>query len=185
MSKPTVDLTPVEDQSAPGRRLWLPCILLFSCLLFAHSASAQVDRPSAISDVTKQVLTDPTTYLPSAIVYSSMQLDWNSSQPFFRYGFVEDNRRYTRSGLPHDLAIDYGAGNRKIIGDSLAILPASLANNAINRVLQRTLNERFPRQRKLWSTIAWIERAAFASYSASVVSSPHFEQWKKNQQLAK
>jgi hypothetical protein len=37
----------------------------------------------------------------------------------------------------------------------------------------------------VWSTLAWIERAAVASYTASVVAGPHFEQWKKNQRLAK
>jgi hypothetical protein len=60
-----------------------------------------------------------------------------------------------------------------------------MANNALNRVLQRSLNGRFPKQRKLWTTLAWIERAAFASYSTYLVSGPHFEQWKKNERMAK
>lgn len=185
MSHPTANLIAIDYHRVAARRVWLCCALLFACLLLSHSAFAQNDRPAVFSEITKQVLTDPTTYVPSATLYNSMQLDWNSSQPLFRNGFLENNARYTRSGLPHDLAMSYGAGNLKIAGDSLMIVPASLANNALNRVLQHSLNERFPQHRKMWATLAWIERATFASYSAYEVSSPHFEQWKKNERLAK
>ena len=186
MAKSTFDLIPRDTQRVIVPRRWFSYLLIIVCLLFAREGFAQDDRPpSAIAEVTKQVLVDPMTYLPAAVFYSSLQLDWNSSQPFFQNGFVEENARYTRSGRAHDFALSYGEGNRKILTDSLAIVPASMANNALNRVLQRSLNGRFPKQRKLWTTLAWIERAAFASYSTYLVSGPHFEQWKKNERMAK
>jgi hypothetical protein len=123
--------------------------------------------------------------MPAGLLYTSMQLDWNSSQPFFQNGFFENNARYTRSGLPRDVPISYAAGNRKLIIESVAVIPSSLANNALNRVIQRGLNERFPNKRKLWTVLAFVERAAFASYASYLVSTPHFEQWRANEQLAK
>jgi hypothetical protein len=161
------------------------CVLLLAGLMFSSAVFAQDEKPSGTAAVAKQVLADPTTYVPAVLTYGALQLDWNSSQRFFKNGFVEDNARYTQSGLPHDRAMSYGAGNAKLVGDSLAILPASIANNALNRFIQRGLTERSPEHRRLWSTLAWIERAAFASYSSYVVAGPHLEQWRKNQRLAK
>lgn len=167
----------------------LLCVLGLACLLLSpQSSAAQESRDeagSAVATIAKQVLTDPTTYAPAGLLYVSMQLDWNSSQPFFENGFVENNARYTRSGLPYDAPISYASGNRKLILDSMAVVPSSMANNALNRLMQRTLNERFPNKRKLWTVLAFVERAAFASYSSYLISSPHFEQWKANERLAK
>ncbi len=168
--------------------MWILAKVLLALLLAVHPAVAQsqftdADRTSPVADVAKQVLTDPTTYVPASLLYVSMKLDWNSSQPLFQLGYVEDNPRYTRTGLPQDAPISYGAGNRKLLMQSLAILPSSMANNAINRVVQRGLTARFPHSRKLWSVLSWTERAVFASYTSYVISSPHFEQWKKNQQM--
>lgn len=165
------------------------CVLGLACVLLSPQSSAAQqsgdEGGSAIATITKQVLTDPTTYAPSGLLYVSMQLDWNSSQQFFENGFVENNARYTQSGLPQGAPISYAAGNRKLILDSLAVIPPSMANNALNRLMQRTLNERFPNKRKLWTVLAFVERAAFASYASYRISSPHFEQWKANERLAK
>ena len=194
MTNPAVVRTSIErlphsnSLRQPATHLFLVVVFVIVCLLgWVPGAAAQTgdERPSPLVEITKQVFTDPTTYLPSGMLYTSMQLDWNSSQPFFANGYLEQNARFTRSGLPHDKPISYAAGNRKLMMQSLAIMPSGIANNALNRVLQRTLTERFPEKRKLWTTLAWIERAAFASYTSYLVSSPHFEQWKKNERLAK
>jgi hypothetical protein len=113
-----------------------------------------------------------------------MRLDWESSQPFFRNGFVEDNARYTQSGLAKDKPLSYSEGNRQILRDSLIVLPASFANNALVHMVERRLSDRFPGQRKLWKTLSWIERVAFSGYTSYKLSSPHFRQWQKNKQLA-
>jgi hypothetical protein len=165
-------------------------VVLLASVIAVHPAVAQspfadADRTSPVVDVAKQVLTDPTTYVPASFLYTSMQLDWNSSQPLFGLGYVEENPRYTQSGLPKDTPISYGAGNRRLLMRSLAVVPSSMANNTISRAVQRGLNARFPNHRKLWSVLSWTERAAFAAYTGYFVSSPHFEQWKKNRQMIK
>jgi hypothetical protein len=193
MSETTVEIIAFSDRRVFGTilgkaahallALLLACVVCFPSQVAAQETQDAGRSPAAT--ITKQVLTDPTTYLPAGLLYTSMQLDWNSSQPFFANGFVENNAKYTRSGLPRDLPISYGAGNRKLIMESVAVIPSSLANNAINRVIQRSLNERFPNKRKLWTVLAFVERAAFASYASYLVSTPHFEQWRMNERLAK
>ena len=149
----------------------------------AYAQSETGNDGSAFATITKQVLTDPTTYAPTAILYSSMKLDWNSSQPLFARGYLEQNRRYTVSGQSLDVPVSFREGNQRLLMDSLAVLPSSIANNAVNRVLQRSLTERHPEKRKLWATLAFIERMAFASYTSYVLSSPHFDQWQRNKQM--
>jgi hypothetical protein len=191
MSMPSADFIRADDsRGTVGRTTWILTYVLLALVIAVHPAVAQsqfgdADRPSPVADVAKQVLTDPTTYVPVSLLYVSTQLDWNSSQPLFQLGYFEDNPRYTQTGRPHDTPMSYGAGNHKLLMQSLAILPSSMANNAINRVVQRGLTARFPNSRKLWSVLAWTERAAFASCTSYVISSPHFEQWKKNQQMIK
>ncbi len=41
-----------------------------------------------------------------------------------------------------------------------------------------------PSERKVWTTISWIERSAFAGYVSYQLSSVHFQQWQKNKQIA-
>ena len=163
------------------------CLLLV-CVLAATAtdarASEEDERPSPLASIARQVVSDPTTFMPGALLYVSMQLDWNSSQPFFQNGFVERNARYTRSGVSGDVPISYGDGNRKLVVDALAVVPASLANNAVNRATERILSVRFPSKEKLWTTIAYVERAVFASYASYVVSGPHFRRWRANERLA-
>jgi hypothetical protein len=153
-------------------------------LFFCATASAQ-DHEEGRAPIVLDVVRDPTTWAPAALLYTSMRLDWSSSQPFFQNGFAERNARYTQSGRPNDWPLGYSEGNAKILKDSLAVLPASLANNAIAQLIERRLTDRFPGQRKLWKTLSWIERVAFASYVSYSLSAPHFQQWQLNKQLAK
>jgi hypothetical protein len=190
MPRITIDLIGLEPRRTAQRRIGVRGGLLLTCMLALHStAMAQSPRsddarPSAVVEIAKQVVTDPTTYVPASVLYTSMQLDWNSSQPLFQRGYVEQNARYTQSGLSRDLPLSYANGNRKLVMDSLAVLPLSIANNALDRIIERRLTERFPHKRRLWKTFGWAERVAFASYTAYLLSNPHFEQWQKNQQMA-
>ena len=105
-------------------------------------------RRSGVSDqrapIAVELLRDPTIYAPSALLYASMRLDWNSSQPFFQNGFVEENARYTRSGFARDTPLSYSDGNRQILKDALMILPLSIVNSAVTHMVERRLSERFP-----------------------------------------
>lgn len=138
----------------------------------------------AVADVARQVATDPTTYAPAAILYTSLRLDWSSSQPLFRQGYVEDNPLYTVSGLPHDVPVSYHEGNRRILLDSLANLSPMIVNNAVSRVSERALVARFPDHPKLIHALGWIERISFSTYLSYQLSSRHFEQWQRNKEMA-
>lgn len=163
-------------------------VIAFLALIIIWSSNAAAQETGNgggfVKDVAKQVLLDPTTYAPAAVLYTSMQLDWNTSQPLFQAGYVELNARYTRSGFSGDTPVSYSAGNRQLLLDSLAVVPSSLANNALNRVIERGLISKYPDKRALWKTIGWVERIAFASYASYVVSRPHFEQWRTNLRMA-
>jgi len=137
-----------------------------------------------VASMAGAVVIDPTTYATSAMLYETMQLDWVSSQPFFRNGFVEDNGRYTVSGLPHDIPISYAEGNRRILQDALANLPMALSHNAANRLIERMLIDRYPNHPGFIRTLGWIERISFASYMSYRLSADHFRQWRTNEQLA-
>ena len=80
-------------------------ILLSMMILTPAIASAQTETDSnVVWDVTKAVLFDPTTYAPATLSYTSMKMDWDSSQTLFRNGWVEQNQRFTISGRPNDVA---------------------------------------------------------------------------------
>ena len=165
------------------------CVASF--LLIASTAGAQDIKtesstlPSLASDVAKGVIFDPTTYAPAAILYTSMRLDWKTSQPFFAHGFVEANDRYTISGRSHDVPVSFAQGNRQILTDSLLALPMSFANNSASRVAERMLIDRFPSHPKLFRTLGWIERSAFAGYMSNRLAAKHFRQWQQNVDLAR
>jgi hypothetical protein len=156
--------------------------LAFRAPLFAQESAADGGaEPSAFfKKIAKQVVVDPTTYAPSAIMYTSMRLDWSSSQPFFRRGFLEANARYTRSGLPRDTPLSYEDGNKQILLDSLALMPIMAANNAASRSLEQLLIGRYPSKSKLVRTLGWIERVGVASYLSYRFSAQHFRQWQAN-----
>jgi hypothetical protein len=169
-------------------------ILLFAVvfLISAVVPAAAQEEPSvdgrstihAIGDVARQVATDPTTYAPAAILFTSLRLDWSSSQPLFHQGFVEDNPRYTQSGLPHDVPVSYREGNRRILLDALANLSPMIVNNTVSRFSERALVNRFPDHPRLIHALGWIERISFSAYLSYQLSSRHFEQWQRNKQMA-
>ena len=162
-----------------------------SFLLLALTARAQDIKPETsglpplVSDLTKGVAFDPTTYAPAAILYTSLRLDWKSSQPFFEHGFVEANGRYTISGRSHDVPVSFAQGKRQILIDSLLNLPMSVANNATSRIAERMLVRRFPSHPKLLHALGWIERSAFAGYMSNRLAAKHFRQWQQNVHLAR
>lgn len=142
------------------------------------------ERPSIVAGSIKAVVLDPTTYAPAAILYESMLLDWKSSQPFFQRGFVEDNPRYTVNGLPHDVAVSYEAGKRKILVETLAVVPMMLANNATSHLIERSLIRRYPDHGRLLRALGWAERISLSALVSYQLSAVHFQQWQANQQLA-
>ena len=143
------------------------------------------DQPSAVWDVTRRTLLDPTTYAPAVLSYGATRLDWDSSQIFFQHGFVEQNRRFTVSGFSYDVPIGYAAGNRQILIDSLGILQMSVINNVTTNVLENILIKRYPHRRKLLRTLGWVERIGFASYWSYRLSADHFRKWRENERSAK
>ena len=163
------------------------CGLLIALMLCSSvCASAQdQDRSSPLGDVFKRVVFDPTTYGPAIVMYDSAHVDWKTSQPFFRNGFYERNPRYTVSGLPNDVPLSYGAGNRQIVSDALADLQISFVNNLTGNVIERVLVDRYPNHRRLWRTLGWVERISFASYTSYLWSAEHFRQARLNEQLAR
>lgn len=160
-------------------------MLLSLMVLTPATASAQAETDSNIFwDVTKAVVFDPTTYAPATLSYTSMKLDWVSSQPLFRNGWVEQNRLFTVSGRPNDLPISFADGNRKIRTMALLHLQESIINNVAANVFERVLAEKYPQHRKLFKVLSWVERIAFASYVSYAASANHFKQTERNRQLA-
>jgi hypothetical protein len=160
-------------------------LLLPAGPLFAQDVATGSPKVSSLtSDLTKGVLLDPTTYVPAAVLYTSMRLDWKTSQPFFEHGYVEANDRYTISGRAHDVPVSFGQGKRQILTDSLLNLPMSIVNNASSRVAERFLMNRYPDHPKLIRTLGWIERTAFAGYMSNRLAAKHFRQWQQNVRLA-
>ena len=160
-------------------------LLLSIIILTPAVASAQEETDSNLFwDVTKAVVIDPTTYTPAALTYTSMRLDWESSQPLFRNGWVEQNHRFTLSGRPNDVPISFADGNKKIRQMALLHLQESLVNNFAANFFERVLAEKYPQHRKLFKVLSWMERIAFASYVSYVASANHFKQAERNRQLA-
>jgi hypothetical protein len=154
-------------------------------LLVAAAASAQDPDPTRfVPGLIKNVLLDPTTYVPAVTEWKAMRLDWASSQVFFRNGSVEQNPRFTLSGFSNDTAIGYSEGNRQILNDAVATLELSLVNNASTRAMEGLLLPRYPTHRKIIRTIGWIERSVLASYWTYRQSAAHFRQWQYNERQA-
>jgi hypothetical protein len=160
-------------------------LLLSIMILTPAVASAQTESDSNIFwDVTKAVVFDPTTYAPATLAYTSMRLDWESSQPLFRNGWVEQNHRFTMSGRPNDVPVSFVDGNKRIRTMALLHLQESIVNNAATNFFERVLANKYPQHRKLFKVLSWTERIAFASYVSYVASSNHFKQAERNRQLA-
>jgi len=160
-------------------------MLLSMMILTPAIASAQAENDSnVVWDVTKAVLFDPTTYAPATLSYTSMKMDWDSSQTLFRNGWVEQNQRFTISGRPNGLPVSYAEGNRRIRQMALMHLQESLVNNTAANIFERVLANKYPQHRTLFKVLSWAERIAFASYVSYVASSEHFRQNDRNRQLA-
>ena len=158
---------------------------LFVCASAASAASAQdAPRSRAASDVPRKVFLDPTTVAPMLVSFELRQLDWKSSQVFFRHGWLEQNPDFTRRGIPNDDPIGYAAGRRKDLELAAVELPISLVHNVAERALEQRMIDRYPSHRRLWHVLGWIERVSFASYRASLVST-HYAQWQHNERLAR
>jgi hypothetical protein len=140
--------------------------------------------PSLTVEAAKQTLLDPTTYAPAGMLYVSSRLDWNSSQVFFAHGDVEENARYTVTGLPHDRPMSYSQGNTQLLTDALSVASVSAVNNVVAHFTVDALAIRNPEHAKLWKTLGWIERTAVASSLSYILSVQHFRQWETNQRVA-
>jgi len=159
--------------------------LLTIMILTPAVASAQADTDSNLFwDVTKAVVFDPTTYAPATLSYTSMKLDWNSSQPLFRNGWVEQNQRFTLSGRSNDVPVSFVDGNKQIRNMALMHLQESIVNNAATNIFERVLANKYPQHRTLFKILSWTERIAFASYVSYYASAQHFKQAERNRQLA-
>jgi hypothetical protein len=159
--------------------------LLSMMILTPAIASAQSETDSNVFwDVTKAVVFDPTTYAPATLSYTSMKMDWKSSQTLFRNGWVEQNHRFTVSGRANDMPVSFGDGNKKIRNMALLHLQESIVNNAAANIFERVLAEKYPQHRKLFKVLSWVERVAFASYVSYAASANHFKQAERNRQMA-
>ena len=159
--------------------------LLTMLILTPAIASAQAETDSNVFwDVTKAVVFDPTTYAPATLSYTSMKMDWNSSQMLFRNGWMEQNHRFTISGRPNDRPLSYADGNKKIRQMALLHLQESIVNNVAANVFERVLADKYPQHRKMFKVLSWVERVAFASYVSYLASASHFKQVERNRQLA-
>ena len=160
-------------------------VLLSMMILTPAIASAQAESDSNVFwDVTKAVLFDPTTYAPATLSYTSMKMDWDSSQTLFRNGWVEQNQRFTISGRPNDCRSATRTATRRIRQMALLHLQESLVNNAAANIFERVLANKYPQHRKLFKVLSWAERIAFASYVSYMASANHFRQNERNRQLA-
>jgi hypothetical protein len=152
----------------------------------AGSLTAQENdkHPSAVADVIRGVVFDPTTYAPAVISYDATLRDWNTSQPFFRNGYLERNARFTVSGLSYDRPVSYVAGKNQILKDTLTTFGVSAVQNATSRIVERALMARYPDHRKVVKTIGWIQRIGLASLMTYQLSAPHYRQAGINAQRA-
>ena len=152
-------------------------LLVLTAPRYAFAQEEQPDdRSSAVADIIKGVVFDPTTYAPALISYDATMRDWNTSQPFFRNGYVEYNARFTVTGRPNGTPVSYAAGKNQIFKDTLATLGATAAQNLTSRVVERALLARYPEHRKVVKTIGWIQRIGLASLMSYNLSAAHYRQ---------
>ena len=150
------------------------------CVATSNATAQEQEQSSFAGTMVKQVLLDPTTYAPSIIAYDATMRDWNTSQPFFRNGFMEHNSRYTLSGRADDFPLPYADGKKRILADAAANLGMSALNNLTGRVFERMLTERFPEHRKMVRAASWIERISFGVYMSYMLSKDHYRQAELN-----
>src|SRR4030095_16247823 len=90
------------------------CGLFMSLVIMTPCVATAQDQPrsNVVLDVAKAVVLDPTTYAPATFSYTSLRMDWKTSQTLFQQGWLEQNQRFTVSGRPNDTPISFEAGNR-------------------------------------------------------------------------
>jgi hypothetical protein len=153
-------------------------------LVSVPALAQEPDRAPIAPGVIKDVLLDPTTYVPALVGWKATRLDWDSSQVFFQNGSFEQNPHFTLSGIGGTPALAYGVGNRQILMDAIANLQMSALNNVSMRLVERLLIPRHPTHGKLIRAIGWVERSALASYLTYEMSAGHFRQWQQNDRQA-
>jgi hypothetical protein len=131
------------------------------------------------------VVFDPTTYAPALISYDATMRDWNTSQPFFRNGYVEHNARFTISGRPNDTAVGYTVGKNQILKDTLTTFGTSAVQNLSSRLVERALLAKYPEHRKIVKTVGWIQRIGMASLMSYHLSAAHYRQAAHNASRAR
>ena len=176
----------VTRQHSLLRYLATSAIAAIFTLTTAQLATAQDnDRSSAFADVVKGVFFDPTTYAPAVVSYDATMRDWNTSQPFFRNGYVEANSRFTLTGRANDRPLSYIAGRNQIMKDTLTTFGVSVVQNTTSRIVERALLAKYPEHRKLVKTLGWIQRISLASLMSYHLSAAHYRQAGANAQLGR
>jgi hypothetical protein len=161
-------------------------VILTATVAWAQTTSTnEQERPRSLWTLSQQVVVDPTTCAPAVLSYGAARLDWDSSQVFFRNGYLEQNPAFTRTGLSHDVPVSAATGRRRTLSQSFSVLAGSAANNLTCRVLEQTMLTRYPGHRRLVNTLGWIERIAVGSYVSYRHSAAHFRQWRANQRLSR
>jgi hypothetical protein len=171
---------------------WLRCLstsalLAVFTLATAGPVSAQENgkQSSAVADVIKGVVFDPTTYAPALISYDATMRDWNTSQPFFQNGYVERNARFTLTGLSNDRPVSYVVGRNQIVKDTLATFGFSVVQNTTSRIVERALLAKYPEHRKMVKTIGWAQRIGMAALISYQLSAAHYRQAGVNAQQSR
>jgi hypothetical protein len=163
------------------------CGLFISLFVMTPCVASAQDQPrsNVVLDVAKAVVLDPTTYMPATLSYTSLRMDWKTSQTLFQQGWLEQNSRFTVTGRPNDRPISFEAGNRQITRMALMHLQESVVNNVSTQIFERVLTEKYPQHRKLFKTLGWVERIGFASYVSYLASANHFKQSQRNMEMAR
>jgi hypothetical protein len=172
---------------------WLRClstsaivaVLTLTTAGFVSAQETGSKSSSAVADVIKGVVFDPTTYAPALISYDATMRDWKTSQPFFQNGYVERNSRFTLTGVPNDRPVSYVVGQNQIMRDTLTTFGMSIAQNTTSRIVEQVLLAKYPNHRKAVKTIGWIQRIGLASLMTYQLSAPHYRQAGLNAQQAR
>ena len=168
----------------PLNECWRVAVICCALSLTAVTITRAQDEGSSVGHALKSTVIDPTTYPASILHYDSTMRDWKSSQPLLRHGFVEQNPRFTLSGLSNDRPVSYGAGKNQILRDAVSVLAVSAAHNFGTRLIEDAMKARYPEHSKMVAVIGWFERIGLSSYISYRVSAAHYRQWKRNERLA-
>jgi len=168
----------------PFAECWPVAVICCALSLTASSIGSAQDEISSIGHALKATVLDVTTYPAAILHYDSTMRDWKSSQPLLQHGFVEQNPRFTLSGLSNDRPVSYGAGKNQILRDAVSVLAVTAAHNFATRLIEDAMKARYPEHRKMVAVVGWIERIGLSSYLSYHVSAAHYRQWKRNERLA-